>query len=57
MMWLLENKFPFNEDVFEVVARHGNLGIMKWLLENNFPHLEMTFSRAAENENLEIWNG
>jgi len=38
MKWLLENKFPYNEQTFGNTAFYGNLENMKLLLENKFPY-------------------
>ena len=43
MKWLLENKFPYDEYVFQRAAENGNLENMKWLLKNKFPYDKWTF--------------
>jgi len=40
----LENKFPYDECIFQYAANNRNLESMKWLLENKFPFDDYTFN-------------
>jgi hypothetical protein len=53
MIFLKENRCPWDSGTFARAAEHGNLEIMKWLLENGCPWNESTFSYAAEHGNLD----
>jgi len=48
MKWLLENKFPYSEKVFEIAIKKDNIYIMKWLLQNKFPYSDNTKKKLIE---------
>jgi hypothetical protein len=37
VIWLHDNRFPWNKYTFEAAARHGNHDIMNWLRDNGCP--------------------
>jgi len=53
-MWLLENKFPFDEHVFSFAVLNKNIEILKWLLKNDFPRSEIAMATALDIGNKEI---
>jgi hypothetical protein len=53
MIFLLDNKFPWNSNTFECAAIHGNLENMQWLLEKGCPWSYNTFVGAALHGDLE----
>jgi len=54
--WLFENKFPYDETVFENIVKNGNIESIKWLLENKFPYNKYTNEKLKEYETYGLKN-